>query len=219
MARTARYLAALALTISVGLSGGSDVTHSQGGTHAPELDGKKLFERETFGGNGRTCRTCHSKDNGTLTLADVQRIIEKADPDDPFLIHDALDDDGAGTTRVQTHGTIRVTIPLPPWVSSSCTTDAPPRCRSRRLETSTTTRRTRWNRPTRSSMPLQTSSEPTRASSPRPTSGRSPRAECRLSCRRGVHQPKSVGGCSSSTRRSPLPPKPASAPCVTAVRC
>jgi cytochrome c peroxidase len=83
----------------------------------PELNGKKLFERETFGGNGRTCQTCHTKQTGTLTLADVQQIIDKADPDDPLLLHDALDDDGIGTTRIQTHATIRYTIPLPPWVS------------------------------------------------------------------------------------------------------
>ena len=50
-------------------------------------------------------------------LADVQRIIEKGDPDDAFLIHDALDEDGVGTTRVQAHATIRITIPLPPWLS------------------------------------------------------------------------------------------------------
>jgi cytochrome c peroxidase len=84
---------------------------------AVELKGKKLFEKETFGGNGRTCRTCHSKFTGTLGLADVQQIIDKADPDDAFLIGDALDDDGVGTTRVQTHATIRMTIPLPPWVT------------------------------------------------------------------------------------------------------
>ena len=81
-----------------------------------QLDGKRLFEKETFGGNGRTCRTCHSKATGTLTLADVQQIIEKGDPDS-FLIHDALDDDGVGTTRIQTNATIRYTIPLPPWIS------------------------------------------------------------------------------------------------------
>ena len=34
-----------------------------------------------------------------------------------LLIHDALDEDGVGTTRVQAHATIRVTIPLPPWIS------------------------------------------------------------------------------------------------------
>jgi hypothetical protein len=47
----------------------------------------------------------------------VQQIIDKADPDDRFLIHGALDNDGVGTTRVQAHRTIRLTIPLPPWVS------------------------------------------------------------------------------------------------------
>ena len=36
---------------------------------------------------------------------------------DKFLIHDALDEDGVGTTRVQAHATIRLTIPLPPWLS------------------------------------------------------------------------------------------------------
>jgi cytochrome c peroxidase len=82
-----------------------------------ELNGRKLFEKETFGGNGRTCLTCHNKLTGTLTVADVQRIIDKAAPDDTFLIADALDDDGVGTTRVQTHATIRYTIPLPPWIS------------------------------------------------------------------------------------------------------
>ena len=120
MARTSRQLVALGVTIALALSSGSahpyrlDLAQDE---LAIKLDGKKLFDKETFGGNGRTCLTCHSKDTGTFTLSDVQRIIDKADPDDAFLIHDALDDDGVGTTRVQTHGTIPVTIPLPPWVS------------------------------------------------------------------------------------------------------
>ena len=84
---------------------------------ASSSTGRSSSTTETFGGNGRTCLTCHSKDTGTLTLSDVQRIIDKADPDDAFLIHDALDEDGVGTTRVQAHATIRVTIPLPPWVT------------------------------------------------------------------------------------------------------
>jgi cytochrome c peroxidase len=119
MTRTARQLAALGVTMVFAISGGSELPHSQGLVQDElgiELDGKKLFEKETFGGNGRTCRTCHSKDTGTLTLADVQRIIEKGDPD-RFLIDDALDADGGGTTRVQAHATIRYTIPLPPWIS------------------------------------------------------------------------------------------------------
>ena len=100
------------------VSSGSDVTLQGLGQDelGIELDGKKLFEKETFGGNGRTCSTCHSKQTGTLSWDDVQQIIDKADPD-KFLIDDALDDDGVGTTRVQAHGTIRMTIPLPPWLS------------------------------------------------------------------------------------------------------
>ena len=120
MARTVLQSVALGVTMAVAISGGSDLSLSKGlgqGELGIELNAKKLFERETFGGNGRTCETCHSKLTGTLTLDDVQQIVEKADPDDRFLIHDALDDDGVGTTRVQTHGTIRLTIPLPPWVT------------------------------------------------------------------------------------------------------
>ena len=30
-------------------------------------DGKSLFERETFGGNGRTCSTCHTSATGTIS--------------------------------------------------------------------------------------------------------------------------------------------------------
>ena len=84
---------------------------------AKQLRGKKLFEKETFGGNGRTCRTCHSKRSGTLTLADVQRIVAKRKTNDTLLIDDALDDDGVGTTRIQAHATIRYTIALPPWLT------------------------------------------------------------------------------------------------------
>ena len=120
MARTvARIAKVITLGASMACAGASlslsnELRQAEPG---PKLNGKKLFEKETFGGNGRTCRTCHDKASGTLTVEDVQRIVDKADPDDTFLIHDALDDDGIGTTRVQEHATIRYTIPLPPWVS------------------------------------------------------------------------------------------------------
>jgi cytochrome c peroxidase len=125
MTRIARLRVALAGMIAFAIVSGTcvSISHVRGQVElgpepeARKLNGKKLFETETFGGNGRTCQTCHSKRTGTLTLEDVQLIIKKADPDDPFLIHDALDDDGVGTTRVEAHATIRLTIPLPPWVS------------------------------------------------------------------------------------------------------
>ena len=120
MARARRQRVALGFVIAFATAGITNLPVSRGLAQAElgaELNGKKLFEKETFGGNGRTCQTCHSKHTGTLGLADVQRIIEKADPDDRFLIHDALDDDGVGTTRVQAHATIALRIPLPEWVS------------------------------------------------------------------------------------------------------
>ena len=197
MARTSRQLAALGVTMALALSSGSYTSLSNALAQDElgiKLDGKKLFDEETFGGNGRTCLTCHSKDTGTLTLSDVQRIIDKADPDDAFLIHDALDEDGVGTTRVQAHGTIRVTIPLPPWVSLA---DDPGATHVSVFRGTPSTRNTPALDPvlnhdgraptvqeqareaihghyqntveptTASSMPSQNSSEPTRASFPR----------------------------------------------------
>jgi cytochrome c peroxidase len=119
MDRTTLQLVTLGMTVALAPfaatypSQGAEPRQAAAGV---ELAGKKLFDKETFGGNGRTCQTCHSKDAGTLTLADVQRVIDKGDPDDPLLIHDARDDDGAGTTRIREHATIRITIPLPPWL-------------------------------------------------------------------------------------------------------
>ncbi len=119
MVRIVARLVGLAVVIAVAAANGGRL-HSANRPDQAELaalNGKKLFEKETFGGNGRTCQTCHSKRTGTLGLADVQQIIDRADPDDPFLIADALDDDGVGTSRVQANATIRMTIALPPWVT------------------------------------------------------------------------------------------------------
>lgn len=76
------------------------------------VNGKKLFERETFGGNGRTCVTCHDK-NGTLTPEDAQHLFAHHPTNELFRSIDS--DDGAGTsyTKLLADATIRVTIPLP----------------------------------------------------------------------------------------------------------
>lgn len=79
------------------------------------LEGRRLFDKEEFGGNGRTCLTCHSKKNGTLTLAQIQQRLNK--PNHPLFVHDGLDDDGVGTSRIEADGTIRVTLALPPYVT------------------------------------------------------------------------------------------------------
>jgi hypothetical protein len=77
--------------------------------------GRKLFDVETFGGNGRTCRTCHSNRTGTFSPEDaLARLAE--DPNDPLFLHDGLDDGVAGTSRITEHATVRIEIPLPPDV-------------------------------------------------------------------------------------------------------
>ena len=70
MARTPHQLAALCVAMAFAISGGGGLFLSQGlgqDELGPQLDGKKLFDKETFGGNGRTCLTCHSERTGTLT--------------------------------------------------------------------------------------------------------------------------------------------------------
>jgi hypothetical protein len=76
-------------------------------------DGAPLFETETFGGNGRTCSTCHrAEDRFSTTPTSAQRRFA-ADPTDP-LFRPVDSDDGAGHqyTRLLAHATIRVEIPL-----------------------------------------------------------------------------------------------------------
>ena len=76
------------------------------------LEGRRLFEDETFGGNGRTCATCHSRETGTIAPQDVRARLA-ANPGDPLFVHDGLDDGIAGTSRIEQHATVRITLPLP----------------------------------------------------------------------------------------------------------
>src|SRR5690348_11213883 len=74
-------------------------------------EGKRLFDSETFGGNGRTCRTCHSKATGTISPQDAQQLFN-THPNDPLFVADGSDDgNGNGTTRIRTDATILMRIP------------------------------------------------------------------------------------------------------------
>ncbi|NND59052.1 MAG: hypothetical protein HKN49_02180 [Gammaproteobacteria bacterium] len=77
-------------------------------------EGRRLFDEETFGGNGRTCLTCHSEATGTISPQDVADRIHLGDP---LFLHDGLDNGVDGTTRIEEHATIRVEIPLPPHIT------------------------------------------------------------------------------------------------------
>ena len=78
------------------------------------LAGKRLFELETFGGNGRTCQTCHSQATGTVSPQDAEERFAK-NPSDPLFLHDGSDDGlGHGTSRMRTDATVLMTIHMAP---------------------------------------------------------------------------------------------------------
>jgi cytochrome c peroxidase len=95
------------------------VTSAQnaGLTPAEAIEARRLFEEETFGGNGRTCQTCHSEATGTLSPADVQQL-HAQNPNDVLFLHDGSDDgNGNGVTRILEHATVLIPIPLASNVS------------------------------------------------------------------------------------------------------
>ncbi|HZJ31088.1 MAG TPA: cytochrome c peroxidase [Vicinamibacterales bacterium] len=105
------------LTALAALLTGAVVNVSGQGTSGTAIgtavsEGKKLFEQETFSGNGRTCRTCHSVQTGTVSPEDAQQRF-KTHPDDPLFRADGSDDGaGNGTTRIQRDATIMMHITL-----------------------------------------------------------------------------------------------------------
>jgi cytochrome c peroxidase len=103
-------LLASALTARLGVDSWMPATVSA----AVQSEGQRLFDHETFGGNGRTCRTCHSGSDGTI---DPQEVAERlATPSDPLFVHDGLDDFASGTSRIAAHATILIERELPPGV-------------------------------------------------------------------------------------------------------
>src|SRR3954449_1761152 len=78
---------------------------------------RRLFTTETFGGNGRTCQTCHSSDTGTISPQDAQRRYRRNASDPLFLFDGSDDGQGHGVDRMLTDATILVQIPLPANVS------------------------------------------------------------------------------------------------------
>jgi cytochrome c peroxidase len=101
----------------------SPLQASQAATDQPHLasigdslgtrTGEHLFEKETFGGNGRTCATCHRAQDGFSTTPASAQARFAANPTDP-LFGPSDSDDGVGRqyTRLLAHATIRVRIPL-----------------------------------------------------------------------------------------------------------
>ena len=104
------FSAATVLFLSAAVS--TSPAPSSGGQDPAKENGRKLFEEETFGGNGRTCRTCHSIDTGTVSPRDAQERF-KNNPLDPLFVHDGTDDgNGHGVTRMLRDATILLTIQM-----------------------------------------------------------------------------------------------------------
>lgn len=80
--------------------------------------GAELFDHATFGGNGRTCATCHLELTSGTTSPIVAQIRHIINPNDP-LFRSIDSDDGVGNkyTRLLTDATIRITLPLPPFLA------------------------------------------------------------------------------------------------------
>jgi cytochrome c peroxidase len=86
--------------------------HDDGAKPDRAPNGRRLFVHETFGGNGRTCQTCHGEATGTVSPEDARQRFRK-DRDDPLFLHDGSDDGlGHGVRRMLTAATVLVTVPL-----------------------------------------------------------------------------------------------------------
>jgi len=110
--RFAYLLTALAALLTGAVVNVSGQGNSAAANGTAVSEGKKLFEQETFGGNGRTCRTCHSVQTGTVSPEDAQQLA-KTHPDDSLFRADGSDDGlGNGTTRIQRDATIMMHITL-----------------------------------------------------------------------------------------------------------
>jgi cytochrome c peroxidase len=83
------------------------------GAEEGRLDAEQVFEHETFRGNGRTCSTCHRPQDGFSTTPASARARFAVNPNDS-LFRPSDSDGGSGQryTRLLTHATVRVRIPL-----------------------------------------------------------------------------------------------------------
>lgn len=86
---------------------------SGGGQVGSAENGRPLFTHETFGGNGRTCETCHPLATGTLTPEEVQARFAANPRDVLFADLDSDDEQGHGFNNLLLDANIRVTLKLP----------------------------------------------------------------------------------------------------------
>lgn len=112
--------AVVSIPLAFGCGGGAPtdpVGTSGDALTAAQRDGKMLFMKDTFHGNGRTCQTCHSAETGTLNPEEITQLYQ----DDPgnALFRSLDSDDGVGDSyqRLMREATVRIAIPLPPNIT------------------------------------------------------------------------------------------------------
>src|SRR5687767_9227908 len=121
MTRPLSMVSLLAASLLLVLAGGCAAIGMEEGYDLEEQEaqspGAKLFNQQTFGGNGRTCKTCHpSEGTGTGTLNPAQ--IQALPASDALFRHDGADVIGGSTfNRIKQHATILIDMPLPPTVA------------------------------------------------------------------------------------------------------
>jgi cytochrome c peroxidase len=69
---------------------------NQGNSVDHRMDGRQVFEHKQFGGNGRTCITCHSSETGTVTPEEVRARFAQDPNETLFRAKDS--DDGTGSS-------------------------------------------------------------------------------------------------------------------------
>src|SRR5262245_66191405 len=108
----------ITLQMATMLAGGAISCLAQGTTANNPFDhadsGRRLFDQETFGGNGRTCVTCHSRKTGTFSIEEAQERFAKDPNDTLFRQPDSDAGDGQTFNRLLATATIKIDLPLAP---------------------------------------------------------------------------------------------------------
>lgn len=109
----------LCVVLIFGTVGCADSRHDTENVGDVELmsqsnNGKKLFKKEEFGGNGRTCETCHlSSTTGTINPEQVADLFAYEPTNALFRSIDSDDGVGSSYTRLIADATIRIPMTLP----------------------------------------------------------------------------------------------------------
>ena len=209
-------------------------------------EGRRLFDEETFQGNGRTCVTCHSVDTGTfspegraeaaghgtpaipcswVTVWTTASSARRGSPSTrPFASRSLSPRASSSRTTRRRRASPSSGVRRRPSIRrrcnpSSCTTAAISRSKGRRSGPFTRTPITVSSRARSSFSSSRSSSERRRASSRPCRSSSSPTEDRRPGFRMASPPRRSAGGRCSTTCRSRRAPPGACARCATAGRC